>query len=100
MDRNTLIGLVLIFGILAGSFYVMKPTEQELKQEQMLQDSLKRVREGLPPLADSLSTNAQVTIDTAEISNKPFGLARLGDEQIVTLERSEEHTSELQSREN
>lgn len=86
MDRNTLIGLVLIFGILAGSFYVMKPTEQELKQEQMLQDSLKRVREGLPPLADSLSTNAQVTIDTAEISNKPFGLARLGDEQIVTLE--------------
>lgn len=43
MDRNTLIGLVLIFGILAGSFYLMKPSEQELKQEQKLQDSLKKM---------------------------------------------------------
>ncbi|PRD54459.1 membrane protein insertase YidC [Sphingobacterium gobiense] len=86
MDRNTLIGLVLIFGILAGSFYLMKPTEQELKQEQRLQDSLKRVREGLPPVADTSSANLQTTIDTAEISNKPFGSAQLGEEQIVTLE--------------
>src|SRR5690606_31901979 len=86
MDRNTLIGLVLIFGILAGSFYLMKPTEQELQQEQRLQDSLKRVREGLPPTTDTLSASSPSTIDTAEISNKPFGNARLGEEQIVTLE--------------
>ena len=86
MDRNTLIGLVLIFGILAGSFYLMKPTEQELKQEQRLQDSLKRVREGLPPAADTVRSDTQTTIDSTEILNSAFGSARLGDEQIVTLE--------------
>lgn len=86
MDRNTLIGLVLIFGILAGSFYLMKPTEQELKQEQQLQDSLKRVREGLPPVSDTLNAQTPVAIDSAEISGKPFGNARLGEEQVITLE--------------
>ncbi|WP_437922366.1 membrane protein insertase YidC [Sphingobacterium sp. LRF_L2] len=88
MDRNTLIGLVLIFGILAGSFYLMKPSEQELKQEQKLQDSLKRVREGLTPLSDTLKNNAQSnnTLDSAAALRKPFGVARLGGEQIVTLE--------------
>lgn len=87
MDRNTLIGLVLIFGILAGSFYLMKPTEQELQQEQMLQDSLKRVREGLPSPKDNLLAKAETSIDTAEIVRKPFGSARLtSEEQVVTLE--------------
>lgn len=86
MDRNTLIGLVLIFGILAGSFYMMKPTEQELKQEQRLQDSLKRVREGLPPVLDTVRSNARATVDSTEILNSAFGSARLGDEQVVTLE--------------
>ncbi|MFD1769598.1 membrane protein insertase YidC [Sphingobacterium suaedae] len=86
MDRNTLIGLVLIFGILAGSFYLMKPSEQELKQEQRLQDSLKRVKEGLGPLADSANTVVQKTVDSAAVLSKPFGTARLGNEQVVTLE--------------
>lgn len=86
MDRNTLIGLVLIFGILAGSFYLMKPSEQELKQEQRLQDSLKRVREGVPPETDTIRDDSQKATDTAEIANKPFGGALLGEEQVVTLE--------------
>ncbi|SFT14846.1 membrane protein insertase YidC [Sphingobacterium wenxiniae] len=88
MDRNTLIGLVLIFGILAGSFYMMKPSEQELKQEQLLQDSLKRAKEGLPPLSsDSLSaTKKTETIDTAALTAQPFGTAKLGEEQVITIE--------------
>jgi len=88
MDRNTLIGLVLIFGILAGSFYMMKPSEQELKQEQLLQDSLKRAKEGLPPLSsDSLSaTEKTETIDTAALTAQPFGTAKLGEEQVITIE--------------
>lgn len=86
MDRNTLIGLVLIFGILAGSFYLMKPSEQELKQEQKLQDSLKNVRSGVEPLSDSLKSNTAAVIDSAALLSKPFGNARLGQEQIVTLE--------------
>lgn len=86
MDRNTLIGLVLIFGILAGSFYLMKPTEQELRQEQRLQDSLKRVREGLAPISDTVRSKTQTTVDSTEILNSAFGSARLGDEQVITLE--------------
>ena len=86
MDRNTLIGLVLIFGILAGSFYLMKPTEQELKQEQLLQDSLKRVRAGDISVADTLKANTITTVDTASLSAQPFGMAKIGEEQVITLE--------------
>ncbi len=86
MDRNTLIGLVLIFGILAGSFYLMKPSEQELKQEQRLQDSIKRAKEGLAPLSDTLKAATPITIDTTELLSKPFGVARVAEEQVVTLE--------------
>lgn len=86
MDRNTLIGLVLIFGILAGSFYFMKPTEQELKQEQLLQDSLKRVKDGDFSLADSLKTNVVAAADSATLASEPFGFAKIGEEQIITLE--------------
>ncbi|NQD70640.1 membrane protein insertase YidC [Sphingobacterium shayense] len=86
MDRNTLIGLVLIFGILAGSFYLMKPSEQELKQEQRLQDSIKRSKEGLAPLGDTLKAATPITIDTAALLSKPFGVARVAQEQVVTLE--------------
>ncbi|MCY4779882.1 membrane protein insertase YidC [Sphingobacterium sp. UT-1RO-CII-1] len=86
MDRNTLIGLVLIFGILAGSFYLMKPTEQELKQEQLLQDSLKRVRAGDISVADTLKANTITTVDTASLSAQPFGMATIGEEQVITLE--------------
>ncbi len=86
MDRSTLIGLVLIFGIIAGSFYLMKPSEQELKQEQQLQDSLKRVKEGLAPVADSLKANVPNQVDSAALMSKPFGAARLGQEQVITLE--------------
>lgn len=87
MDRNTLIGLVLIFGILAGSFYLMKPSEQEIKQEQRLQDSIKRAKDGLAPLSDTLaSSQSTIKIDTAEILSKPFGNARITEEQVITLE--------------
>lgn len=86
MDRSTLIGVVLIFGILAGSFYLMKPSDHEIKQEQRLQDSLKRVKEGLAPLSDSLKVNTPAVVDTAAVASKPFGTARLGEEQVVTLE--------------
>ena len=41
MDRNNLLGFILIFAILAGSFYLMKPSQDEIKKEQQLQDSLK-----------------------------------------------------------
>ncbi|TJZ54834.1 membrane protein insertase YidC [Sphingobacterium olei] len=85
MDRNNIIGLVLIFAIFAGSFYLMKPSEQEIKQEQVLQDSLKNLREG-NVVADTTRTTDQIaTVDSAALQ-KPFGATKIGQEQLVKLE--------------
>lgn len=86
MDRNNIIGLVLIFAIFAGSFYFLKPTEQEIKAEQALQDSLKNVKEGILPANDTTVSAANTLILDSAILAKPFGAARVGQEQIVTLE--------------
>jgi len=86
MDRNTLIGLVLIFAILTGSFYLMKPSEQELKQEQRHQDSLKNAKDGTLPLADSVRTPVRAAVDPAALLARPFGNAQMGTEETVTLE--------------
>ncbi|UIR54950.1 membrane protein insertase YidC [Sphingobacterium sp. SRCM116780] len=92
MDRNTLIGLLLMFGIIAGSFYLMKPSDVEIKKEQALQDSLARVKKGLAPLTDSTKTNGQIvttqpaqTADSATLK-LPFGATKFGTEKIITLE--------------
>jgi len=86
MDRNTLIGLVLIFAILTGSFYLMKPSEQELKQEQRHQDSLKNAKDGALPPADSAKTAVRAAVDSAALLARPFGHAQIGEEETVTLE--------------
>src|SRR5690606_26569604 len=86
MDRNNIIGLVLIFVIFAGSFYLMKPTDQEIKQEQALQDSLKNVREGTVVSTNTQSVDTSTaTIDSVDISS-PFGLAKRGEDNLITLE--------------
>lgn len=92
MDRNTLIGLLLMFGIIAGSFYLMKPSEVEIKKEQVLQDSLARVKKGLAPLADSTKANTQLVaaqaakpLDSAALK-LPFGATKVGTEKIITVE--------------
>ncbi|MBE8722598.1 membrane protein insertase YidC [Sphingobacterium pedocola] len=85
MDRNNIIGLVLIFAIFAGSFYLMKPSEQEIKQEQVLQDSLKNLREGNVVTDTTRTTNAVATVDSAALQ-KPFGATKIGQEQLVKLE--------------
>lgn len=54
MDRNNLFGLVLIFVIFAGSFYLMKPSEEEIKQEQARQDSTAVFSENETASSDSL----------------------------------------------
>ncbi len=83
MDRNNIIGLILIFVIFAGSFYLMKPSEQEIKKEQALQDSLKNVREGN---VDTLVTKPVTVVPDSVDLSKPFGTAKTGEETLVTLE--------------
>ena len=43
MDRNTIVGLVLIFVILIGFSYLTRPNEEQLKRIQEQRDSIARV---------------------------------------------------------
>lgn len=45
MDRNTIIGLLVIFGILIGYSLWMSPSQEELERQQQIRDSLERVAE-------------------------------------------------------
>jgi len=87
MDRNNIFGFILIFAILAGSFYIMKPSEDEIKKEKQLQDSLERVRNGVTNVIDSskLTPAAPVLADSVLLS-QPFGAASVGEEKSITLE--------------
>ena len=92
MDRNTLTGLVLIFIIIAGSFYVLQPSDEEIKRERQLQDSLARARAGIENVTSATTDSAGTTpagsaaeIDSA-LLNGPFGQAIAGTERTITLE--------------
>ncbi|WP_336830303.1 membrane protein insertase YidC [Sphingobacterium multivorum] len=89
MDRNTLIGLVLMFAIITGSFYLMKPSESEIKQEQARQEAKARAEKGLPAESDSIAkaktAQTAVIADSAELK-KPFGATKFGTEKVITLE--------------
>ncbi|MCF8308740.1 MAG: membrane protein insertase YidC [Bacteroidales bacterium] len=43
MDRNTIIGLLVIFGILIGYSLWVSPSQEELQRQQEIRDSLERV---------------------------------------------------------
>lgn len=88
MDRNNILGFIFIFAILAGSFYFLKPSDAEIKKEQQHQDSIKRAKEGLAPISDSLKAATTTTPAVADsvLLSQPFGSASVGSEQIVTLE--------------
>ncbi len=87
MDRNNILGFVLIFAILAGSFYLLKPSQDEIKKEQQHQDSIKRAKDGIAPVSDSLKvTTVTPQVADSVLLTQPFGSASVGTDQIVSLE--------------
>ncbi|GAA4794629.1 membrane protein insertase YidC [Olivibacter ginsenosidimutans] len=91
MDRNTFTGLFLIMLILAGSVFFLKPSEEEIKKEQQLQDSIARVKstEQKKKPIDSLSA-AQQSVEASMVDSTvlagPFGQTKVGAAETVTLE--------------
>ncbi|NCD69843.1 membrane protein insertase YidC [Mucilaginibacter agri] len=94
MDKNTFTGLFLIMLIMVGSFFLLKPSADEVKKEQQKQhlDSLKRAG-----LVDAKATKADTSaaaaakagvVDSA-LLKLPFGAATVGTEQLITLENKE-----------
>ena len=96
MDKNTFTGLFLIMIIMGASFYFMKPSEADLKKEQLKAhaDSIKRGDIKTPAIkstakfADSAKALANKPIDPA-ILKSPFGAASIGTEKLVTLENKD-----------
>jgi YidC/Oxa1 family membrane protein insertase len=93
MDKNTYTGFFLIVLIMLGSYFLLKPSDTELKKEQRLQDSLKRVAAAKAPAAaiktDTAKKTAAPVVDTSAISKAPFGAATLGSEKLITIENKE-----------
>lgn len=95
MDRNTLMGLVLIFVIIAGSVFLMKPSDEEIKEERERQEARNQESpsassgehedETFTVSGDSMATASIATLDSAQLAG-PFGAAIAGNEQLITLE--------------
>jgi YidC/Oxa1 family membrane protein insertase len=95
MDKNTFTGLFLIMVIMGASIYFMKPSEADIKKEQLTvhQDSIKK---GLIK-AETAAATAAIKTDTAKktgavdsaVLKSPFGAATVGTEQFVTIGNKE-----------
>ncbi|MBB5397674.1 membrane protein insertase YidC [Mucilaginibacter sp. AK015] len=96
MDKNTFTGLFLIMIIMGVGIWVMKPSEADIKKEQLTvhQDSIKK---GLiKTQASAATTTVAVKADTVKkagvdsaVLKTPFGAATIGTEQFVTIENKE-----------
>ncbi len=87
MDRNTFTGVFLILIILVGSTFLLKPSEEEIKRERQLQDSVAKVSVGTlskpGDTAKSVTSNADID---STIFKGPFGAAVGGEDKLVILE--------------
>lgn len=89
MDRNTFTGLFLILLILVGSTFLLKPTQDQVKKEQLHQDSLRAIKEGRIKHATvnaSFTPQKSTTTDSATI--KGAG-SKVAAPQLVILENKE-----------
>ena len=92
-DKNSIIGLVLILGIMIGFAYLNQPTPQELQTYSNAQDSLKLLEKQDDSLQNVLSinqikTDSIRTVDTSA-KNDAFGIFAPfanGTEEFSTIE--------------
>ncbi|MBS1522600.1 MAG: membrane protein insertase YidC [Bacteroidetes bacterium] len=91
MDKNTITGFVLIVLIMLGSYFLLKPSDADIKKEQLLQDSIKRAKAATAATKASKPDTSKKTVTLADSALKkiPFGVATVGSEQFVTLENQE-----------
>jgi YidC/Oxa1 family membrane protein insertase len=90
MDRNTFTGLFLIAIILVGSFFFLKPSEEEVKKARQMehQDSLKRAGKITTAPVTKAKSAQPAVVDSAALK-APFGASTVGSEQLVTLENND-----------
>ena len=91
MDKNTITGFVLIVLIMAGSYFLLKPSDAEMKKERLVQDSIKRAKTAAAVVKTTKPDTSKKAVILADSALKkiPFGVATVGSEQFVTLENKE-----------
>jgi YidC/Oxa1 family membrane protein insertase len=93
MDKNTYTGFFLIVLIMLGSFYLLKPSEADIKKEKLKQqqDSIKKAAatKTTASTAKFDTTKKAVAVADSALLKTPFGAATLGSEKLITLENKE-----------
>ena len=91
MDKNTITGFVLIVLIMLGSYFLLKPSDAEMKKERLVQDSIKRAKTAAAVVKTTKPDTSKkaVTLADSALKKIPFGVATVGSEQFVTLENKE-----------
>ena len=93
MDKKTFTGLFLMLLVIVASFFFMRPSEEEIKIERALQDSIAQAK-GMPAgsTAQTITTDTVVSEPTSnpELDSlalaSPFGLAKVKNDHITILE--------------
>jgi len=92
MDKNTYTGFFLIVLIMLGSYFLLRPSDAELKKEKLVQDSIKRATTAktaaVPVKTDTVKKTVATIADSALLKT-PFGAAIIGSEKLITLENKE-----------
>src|SRR5437879_1529979 len=91
MDKNTYTGFFLIVLIMLGSYFLLKPSDAELKKEKLVQDSIKRAvaaKAAASPIKTDTAKKTATVVDSALLKT-PFGAATVGSDKLITLENKE-----------
>ena len=104
MDKNTIVGIVLIFAILIGFSYLNKPSEEEIEAARKRQDSIEQVEASRLKEAEALNQIREMEQETqfegvtegdsAAVSKNvrdqfgAFGEAATGEDEFITLENN------------
>lgn len=98
MDKNTVIGLLLIFIVIFGFSWFNRPTEEQLARQKAQRDSIENVKaealarqiemEAEEAKADSLAAVGAIEMDSAKLEAKfgDFALAGVGVERLDTVD--------------
>ncbi|MEY4106266.1 MAG: hypothetical protein RL181_608 [Bacteroidota bacterium] len=97
MDRNTIIGLSLIFVLFFAWQYISSPTKEQLEAQQRTQDSLalvERQADSLTRLKTQKAREAEASVPDSVLNQRlsstfgPFSASARGKEQLVVLENN------------
>ena len=98
MDKNTVIGLVLIMAVIFGFSWLNQPSKEELARRQHVRDSIAAANESAylaqlelerqQAIADSLAAIGEATLDSARLEKTYgyFAAAGVGVEEQFTVE--------------